>query len=195
MKLFVLAAIAAILPTWALADITAGAQKSASCSVCHGIDGNSPSGVYPNLAGQKPEYLVKQIKDFREHRRPNAIMSTMIASLNDQDAQDLADFFSSQPPNTTPYSADAGKIAEGKKLTEAAKCSSCHLSSFKGNGVIPRVARQQYAYTMKQLKEFRDGVRTNDGGLMQPLVKDFTDEQLQLIARYVGSLYLSLIHI
>lgn len=189
MKLFAFAVIAAILPSWALADVTAGAQKSASCSVCHGIDGNSPSGVYPNLAGQSPLYLYKQIKDFKEGRRPNAIMSTMIASLSDEDMHDLADFFSSQPPNTTPYSADASKIAEGKKITEEAKCSSCHLRSFKGNGVIPRVARQQYAYTMKQLKEFRDGVRTNDGGLMRPLVKDFTDEQLQLIARYVGSLY------
>ena len=189
MKLFAFAVIAAIVPSWALADVTAGAQKSASCSVCHGIDGNSPSGVYPNLAGQSPQYLYKQIKDFKEGRRPNAIMSSMIASLTDEDMHDLADFFSSQSPNTTPYSADPAKIAEGKKITEEAKCSTCHLRSFKGNGEVPRVARQQYAYTVKQLKDFRAGVRTNDNGLMAPLAKDLTDEQILAIARYVGSLY------
>jgi cytochrome c553 len=190
MKLFAFALIAAILPSWALADATAGAQKSASCSVCHGIDGNSPSGVYPNLAGQTPQYLYKQIKDFKERRRPNAIMSTMIASLTEEDMRDLADFFSSQAPNTTPYgSADPTKIAEGKRITEEVKCSTCHLRSFKGNGEIPRVARQQYAYTVKQLKDFRDGRRTNDNGLMAALTKDLTDEQILAIARYVGSLY------
>ena len=189
MKLFQLALLAVILPSPALADATAGAQKSASCSVCHGIDGNSPSGVYPNLAGQTPQYLFKQIKDFKEGRRQNAIMGTMIASLSEEDMRDLADFFSSQQPNTTPYQLDATKIAEGKKLTEDAKCTTCHLRSFKGAAEIPRVARQQYAYTVKQLKDFRDGRRTNDNGLMGAITKDLTDEQITSLARYVGSLY------
>ncbi len=184
---FVLAAV--LLPAAARADVTAGAQKSASCSTCHGNDGNSPSGVYPNLAGQSPQYLAKQLKDFKENRRPNAIMTTMVASLTDEDMHDLADFFASQAPNTTPYSADAAKIAAGKKIAEEVQCITCHLRNFKGAGEIPRVARQQFAYTTKQLKDFRDGVRTNDNGVMAPMTKNLTDEQIQALARYVGSLY------
>ena len=56
----------------ALADVNAGAQRSASCAHCHGTDGNSSSGAYPNLAGQQKEYLYRQIKAFKDGTRKDA---------------------------------------------------------------------------------------------------------------------------
>lgn len=180
---------AMILPLPALADVEAGSQKSASCATCHGIDGNSPSGAYPNLAGQADEYLYKQIKDFKEGRRPNAIMGTMIYSLSDQDMHDLAEFYSAQGPTPSTFHTDPDKVALGKKVAQDAQCTFCHQRNFKGLGLMPRVAGQQYNYVVKQLKEFRDGVRTNDNGLMLQFTKNLTDDQIKALAHYLISLY------
>ena len=67
-------------------------------------------------------------------------------------------------------------------------CTTCHQTNFKGVGVIPRVSRQQYNYTVKQLKDFRDGVRTNDNGLMSPNTKDLTDDQIKSLVHYLSTL-------
>jgi cytochrome c553 len=188
MKLLALALVAAILPCSALADIAAGLKKSASCTTCHGNDGNSAAAAYPNLAGQTAEYLVKQMMDLKEGRRPNQIMSTMIQIMTDEDIRDLADYFSAQVPARSTFTVDPARVAEGKKIAAEAKCTTCHQTNFKGVGVIPRVSRQQYNYTVKQLKDFRDGVRTNDGGMMGPTTKDLTDDQIKSLVHYLSTL-------
>jgi len=189
MKLLALVLGAVILPLPALADVEAGSRKSASCATCHGIDGNSPSGAYPNLAGQAADYLYKQIKDFKEGRRSNAIMGTMIYSLSDEDMHDLADFYSAQGPTPSTFHTDPDKVEAGRKVAREAGCTNCHQRNFKGAGLIPRVAGQQYNYVIKQLKDFRAGTRTNDGGLMQPFTKNLTDDQIKALANYLISLY------
>ena len=88
--------LAVLLPSVALADAMKGAQLSASCAHCHGTDGNSSSGQYPNLAGQTAEYIYLQIKAFKEGTRTDPMMSPMVGILTDQDMRDLADFYSSQ---------------------------------------------------------------------------------------------------
>jgi cytochrome c553 len=188
MKLLALALVAAILPCSALADITAGLKKSASCTTCHGNDGNSAAAAYPNLAGQTAEYLVKQMMDLKEGRRPNQIMSTMIQIMTPEDIRDLADYFSAQNLSASTFHADPDRVAEGKKIAAEGKCTTCHQTNFKGVGVIPRVSRQQYNYTVKQLKDFRDGVRTNDNGLMVPNTKNLTDDQIKSLVHYLSTL-------
>jgi cytochrome c553 len=186
--LLALALVAAILPCSALADITAGLKKSASCTTCHGNDGNSAAAAYPNLAGQTAEYLVKQMMDLKEGRRPNQIMSTMIQIMTPEDIRDLADYFSAQNLSASTFHADPDRVAEGKKIAAEGKCTTCHQTNFKGVGVIPRVSRQQYNYTVKQLKDFRDGVRTNDNGLMVPNTKNLTDDQIKSLVHYLSTL-------
>lgn len=85
-------------------DAAAGKQKSQACAACHGPDGNSPSALYPHLAGQYETYLLRALKDYKSGARKNAIMAGMVAALSEQDLEDLAAYYASQKGlfNTTP---------------------------------------------------------------------------------------------
>jgi cytochrome c553 len=189
MKLLAIALATGVLCSFpALADVAAGIRKSASCTTCHGNDGNSAAAAYPNLAGQTKEYLVKQMTDLKEGRRVSQVMTTMIQIMTPEDINDLSEYFSVQVPQRNSFTSNPEKAAAGQKLAVEGKCTICHQPSLKGLGVIPRISRQQFNYTVKQLKDFRDGVRTNDGGLMTPIVKDLTDDQIREIAHYLNTL-------
>lgn len=77
-------------------DIDAGKAKSATCAACHGVDGNSPSGAFPIIAGQYEDYLIRAMEDYSNGKRNNPIMTGMAAPLSDQDRADLAAYFASQ---------------------------------------------------------------------------------------------------
>lgn len=79
----------------AAGDAAAGKSKSATCAGCHGGAGISGNDLWPNLAGQKEAYLSKAIKDYRDGKRQDPMMSSMVKSLSDQDTADLAAYFSS----------------------------------------------------------------------------------------------------
>jgi cbb3-type cytochrome c oxidase subunit III len=179
---------AALLSSAALADAQKGGQLSASCAHCHGTDGNSSAQAYPNLAGQTKEYVYAQIKAFKEGKRVNSQMSPMVGILSDEDMQNLADFYNSQQLMRRPVQLDEALVAQGKKLAEEKQCAACHQPGYKGQKEFPRLARQKLGYIAKQLKEFRDGVRTNDNGVMSATAKDLTDEQIQALAQYLASL-------
>ena len=76
-------------------DVAAGKAKSALCASCHGPAGISLSPLWPNLAGQKEQYLIKQITAFRDGTRQDAMMAPMVAALSDTDIENLAAYFSS----------------------------------------------------------------------------------------------------
>ena len=76
-------------------DPAAGKEKSAICVACHGSDGISPNDLWPNLAGQKYGYIVKQLKALRDGTRTDPMMSPMAQPLSDEDIEDLAAYFSS----------------------------------------------------------------------------------------------------
>jgi cytochrome c553 len=97
-RLALSALLLAVLPTTLLAkgDPAAGQSKSQVCQACHGLDGKSIAPIYPNLAGQHEDYLVKALADYRAGRRTNAIMAPMAANLSDQDIEDLAAWYASQ---------------------------------------------------------------------------------------------------
>jgi cytochrome c553 len=80
----------------AAGDAAAGKAKSVVCAACHGADGNSPNPLWPNLAGQKEAYMLKQLKDFKSGARKDPVMSPMAMPLNDKDMENLAAYFASQ---------------------------------------------------------------------------------------------------
>jgi cytochrome c553 len=164
------------------------AAKSDSCAHCHGTDGNSTSSAYPSLAGQTRAYLYKQIKAFKDGERKNAMMSPSVGVLSEQDMQDLAEYFSSQTLTRSSSKTDPAIVAQGRKIADASQCAACHQPGYKGLDAFPRLSRQKYPYLVKQLKDFRDGVRTNDGGVMLPTVKNMTDAQIEAVAQYLTSL-------
>ncbi|MBA5761364.1 cytochrome c [Vibrio sp. 404] len=75
-------------------DSEAGKAKAVTCTACHGANGISPTELYPNLAGQKKGYLVKQIKAFKDGSRKDPTMNAMVAALTDQDIEDISAFYS-----------------------------------------------------------------------------------------------------
>lgn len=89
------AAVALVATSANAADIEAGKAKSASCAACHGSAGISPTPIWPNLAGQKEQYLLAQLKAFKEGTRQNAQMAPMVAGLSDDDMANLAAYYAS----------------------------------------------------------------------------------------------------
>jgi cytochrome c553 len=178
-----------LAPSIALADAAAGKEKAATCAACHGPDGNSTNPLWPILAGQTARYMYLQLRDFKEGRRSDPLMSPMAAPLSRQDMIDLADYFAAQKPVPSQYKASGAKVAEGKTIADNALCPMCHLGGFSGQNEVPRAAGQHYDYIVKQLKDFRDRRRTNDAGTMTAYTKGLTDDQIDALAQYITNLY------
>ena len=161
------------------------------------MDGNSTNPVWPKLAGQHAEYLMKQLQDFKAGKRENAQMSPMAANLGDQDMQDLAAYFSTQ--KVKPGAADPSQIELGQKLYRAGNidtgvpaCMACHGPAGHGNpaAVYPAVGGQHNAYTLAQLKAFREGLRTNDPNeIMRTIVGRMTGDEIKAVSEYMQGLH------
>jgi len=101
--------IGAVAPSMAAGDASAGKGKSAVCAACHGADGNSPTDMFPKIAGQGEAYLVKQLIEFKSGVRSNAVMAPMVAALTEQDMADLAAYYAGQ--NIAPAATSEDLVA------------------------------------------------------------------------------------
>jgi cytochrome c553 len=169
-------------------DVEAGRTKAAPCAACHGADGNSPVGNFPNLAGQTWRYIYVQLKDFKEGRRNDPVMSPMAAPLSRQDMIDIANFYAAQPAKPSTFKTDEAKIKLGKAKADETLCVMCHLGGFSGQNEIPRVAGQQYEYIVKQMKDFKARTRTNDAGNMTSVAQTVSESDIENLAHYITSL-------
>ena len=176
-----------VLPA-AAQDIAAGKAKSQVCAACHGVDGNSPSGQFPNLAGQTWRYIYVQLKDYKEGRRSDPVMTAMATPLSRQEMIDIANYFAAQPAKPSTFKADEGKIKLGKAKADETLCSMCHLGAFAGQNEIPRVAGQQYDYIVKQMRDFKARTRTNDAGNMTSVAQTLSEADIENLAHYITSL-------
>jgi cytochrome c553 len=171
------------------------------CVACHAADGNSPTSANPILAGQIPQYLYKQLNNFKSVDgapavRNNPIMSGMVAGLSDEDMRSLAVYFSEQKMKPSAAS-DEKLLAEGKALWrkgDFAKgvpaCAGCHGPAGAGLPVqYPRLAGQYAEYTASQLKTFRSHERANDAEkVMRMIAGKLSDEQIKAVAEYAAGL-------
>ncbi len=174
-----------------------GKTKSAVCAGCHAADGNSGlNPLWPKLAGQHPQYIEKQLKDFKAGNRSDPLMSPMAMPLSEQDMADLAAYFSSQTKKIGTAAAD--QVTKGEQLyragnpaTGVAACMACHGPAGSGNpqAVFPALNGQNAAYVEKALKDFRSGARTNDNAnMMQGVVARMTDAEIAAVAQYIQGL-------
>lgn len=169
-------------------DIEAGRAKSQACAACHGADGNSQSGQFPNLAGQTWRYIYVQLKDYKEGRRSDSVMTAMVAPLSRQDMIDIANYFAAQPVKPSTFKADEAKIKLGRAKANETLCSMCHLGGFAGQNEIPKVAGQQYEYIVKQMRDFKARTRTNDAGNMTSVAQTLSETDIENLAHYITSL-------
>jgi cytochrome c553 len=190
------AALGWSLPTLAAGSADAGEAKSVTCVACHGTDGNSISPEWPNLAGQHPSYLAKQLKAFRDGQRENALMSPMAMGLSDQDIDDLAAYFSAQ--KLRGGEAEPAKLATGQRVyragnlkREVAACAGCHGPAGLGNPTAnyPALQGQQATYVAAQLRAYRSGARATDPNqMMRNVAAGLSDEEIDAVASYVHGL-------
>jgi len=182
----------------AAGDAAVGKDKAAVCGGCHGAEGNSMVPTFPNLAGQSEKYIVKQLANFKaKTTRQDPMMDAQVAALSDPDAQDIAAFFAAQKLVST-ATADESKLVMGREIykggnlqTGVPACQGCHGPTGAGNpgSGYPQLTGQFAMYTMKQLRAFKDGSRSNDDGeVMRNAVARMTDAEIEAVAQYIASL-------
>jgi len=164
------------------------------CAACHAADGNSVIGANPKLAGQHPEYLVKQLTEFKSGKRANAVMSGMSAALSDEDMRNIGFWLASQKP-ATGAAKDKSLVSLGERIyrggiadRQIAACAGCH--SPNGAGIpaqYPRLAGQHAEYTATQLKAFRSGERKNSAQ-MTGVAAYLTDKEIAAVSDYIAGL-------
>lgn len=181
----------------AVGDPAAGEANSAVCGACHGADGKAIQPAYPNLAGQHPAYLAKQLTDYRDGNRVNALMSGQATNLSDQDILDLAAYYGAMPKHENVAGEESltlGMNIYRGGITSAgvAACAGCHGPAGYGNPTAawPVVSGQNAQYTADQLRYFRSGERANDSNaMMRGIAKRMTDEEIEAVANYIAGLH------
>jgi cytochrome c553 len=164
------------------------------CALCHGPEGQSASVIYPRLAAQHPDYLQKQLKDFRDGRRKSETMSDMTKDLTNEDIALLARFFSSktagarQPADTDLAAVGKYIFHKGNGFSGVAPCATCHGAAAYGTDKLPRLAGQHPAYVEVQLKNFNKRERTNDNAIMHSIAAKLTELETKAVSIYIGSL-------
>jgi cytochrome c553 len=176
-------------------DLVAGEAKfTALCAACHGADGNSGTPVNPKLAQQHPEYLVKQLQEFKSGVRKNAIMQGFASQLSDADMKNIA-FWATTQKSKPGFAKDKELVALGERIyrggladRQIAACAGCHSPNGAGNPVqYPRLGGQHADYTAAQLTGFRDGVRKNNLQMTQVASK-LNDREILALADYIAGL-------
>lgn len=199
-KTLVIALLAACLTpaVQAAGDPAAGQGKVALCTACHGADGNSIAANFPKLASQGEPYLLKQLADIKQGKRSVPEMTGMLDNFSDQDLMDIAAWYSSQQP--TVGFADPNLVAAGEQLFRGGRlesglpaCTGCHSPNGLGNAAarFPHLSGQHAQYIAKQLTDFREGQRANDGDamIMRSIAAKLSNKDIAALASYIQGLH------
>jgi cytochrome c553 len=164
------------------------------CASCHGKHGDSAVPGFPKLAGQTPEYLLHEMREYKRRHRDNAMMSHLMKHLSDQDLVNLALYYAQQKP--TPAAVSQPELlAAGKKLyfngnpdAGVTSCDGCHGENGHGSAQFPRLAGQNVAYILDQFKQYREGKRRFG---MRPMLHEaqrMTQAEINAVAEYIASM-------
>ena len=166
------------------------------CSNCHGLDGNSTSPNFPNLAGQTELYTVEQLRSFRKHSRSDPAgfeyMWGLSRHLTDEQIDGLASYFATQIPIKQSSEGLAVQVTSGKVIFDSGipeknipACRSCHGDQGQGNGAFPRLADQHADYLLKQLKVFQRTDERPEGALMKIIAHDLTEANMKDVVAFL----------
>ncbi len=163
-----------------------------SCFLCHGMQGEAASELYPRLAAQNAEYIAKQLANFKSGDRKSKTMQPIAAALTPEDMRALGLYFSRQKsephtPTDAGLAARGGEIyAKGGAATEVAACVGCHGERGYGSEKLPRLAGQVASYLAAQLRSFGTRERTNDNAVMHTIAAKMTPAETRAVAEYLS---------
>ena len=175
-------------------DLVKGEASFASCSGCHGADGNSGTPAYPKLAQQHPEYIVKQLQEYKSGKRANAIMAGIAGGLTEDDMKNIA-FWVTTNKAKLGAATDKDLVALGERIyrggiqeRQITACAGCHSPNGAGiPAMYPRLSGQHAEYTSTQLTYFRDGIRKNNL-IMTQVAARLNDREIKALADYIAGL-------
>jgi cytochrome c553 len=171
------------------ADITAGKEKAALCSACHGENGISQMEKIPSLAAQPDQFIQWQLIFFRAGTRKNEQMQPIVEQLDNNDIRNLGAYFASLPPPDKKPDDDPDLSAKGKQAAAGRRCASCHLDSFAGTKAVSRIAGQREDYLLKALRDYKSGVRAGGGmAAMADVAYSLSEEEIEALAHYLAHL-------
>ncbi|MBT0569462.1 cytochrome c4 [Curvibacter sp. CHRR-16] len=177
-------------------DLAKGeASYTAICVGCHAADANSTGPTFPKLAQQHPEYIVKQLQEFKSGKRQNIVMAPMATALSDEDMRNIAYWVTNKPAK--PGAAkDKDLVRLGERIyrggiadRQVPACAGCHSPT--GAGIpaqYPRLSGQYAEYTTAQLQAFRDGGRSNSPQ-MSGVAAKMNDKEIKAVADYIAGLH------
>ena len=176
-------------------DLVKGeASFTAVCAACHGADGNSGTPGNPKLAQQHPEYLIKQLQEYKSGKRKNAIMQGFASALSEEDMKNIA-YWAASKKVKAGFAKDKELASLGERIyrggiaeRQVAACAGCHSPT--GAGIpsqYPRLAGQHGEYVATQLTYFRDGVRKNNLQMNQVAAK-LNDREIKALGDYIAGL-------
>ncbi|HEY4066482.1 MAG TPA: c-type cytochrome [Burkholderiaceae bacterium] len=165
------------------------------CSACHTNDGSRGSPANPILQGQHPEYLIKQLTDFKTGKRSNPIMTGMAAPLSEADIRNVAAFYASKTAKPG-FAKHKDTVTMAEKIYRGGiadrtipACAGCHSPDGAGMpSQYPRLGGQQADYTEAQLVAFRGGARTNSVPMTGVAAK-LNDREIKAVADYIAGLH------
>ena len=167
---------------------------SGRCFLCHGLEGESSSPLFPRLAGQHAAYMARQLEDFKSGKRRSDTMKPQAAELSSEEMLALGAFFEAKKPQ--PHAPADRELAgvgryifqKGNAFTGVAACASCHGPKGYGTPQLPRLAGQNPEYITAQLQQFNKRERTNDNAVMHAIASKLTELEVKAVAEYIGSL-------
>jgi cytochrome c553 len=186
-------------------DLVQGESRyTAVCAACHGADGNSGTPANPKLAQQHPEYIVKQLQEFKAGKRPSAVMQGFASQLSDADMSNIAAFLGTKKSKAG-FAKDKALVSMGERIyrggiaeRQVAACAGCH--SPNGSGIpaqYPRLSGQHADYTAAQLVKFRtaandksvkgESARPNSVQMMQ-VSSRLNDMEIRAVSDYIAGL-------
>lgn len=182
-------------PTPAKPDPARGQAISTQvCGACHAADGSRGSPANPIIAGQHPEYLVKQLQEFKVGKRNNPVMKGFASTLSDDDMRHVAAFYAGKSAKPG-FAKDPDLVKLGEKIYRGGladravpACAGCHAPN--GAGIpaqYPRVAGQHADYSEAQLNAFRSGLRGNNPVMAQVSAR-LSDREIKAVADYMAGL-------
>lgn len=169
-------------------------MSTSVCVACHANDGSRGTPANPILQGQHPEYLVKQLAEFKSRKRPSPVMSAIAAPLSEADMKNVSAFYASKQAKPG-FAKNKAFVTLGEKIYRGGidersvpACAGCH--SPNGAGIpaqYPRLAGQHADYTEAQLVAFRGGARTNSL-VMTGVAAKMNDREIKAVADYIAGL-------
>lgn len=175
-------------------DPAKGQQVAATCMACHTADGTRGLAANPILQGQHPEYIAKQLTEFKSGKRANPIMSGMAAPLSEEDMKHVAAFYGTKKA-VPGFAKEKATVSLGEQIyrggiasKQVPACSGCH--SPNGAGIpaqYPRLGGQHGEYTSAQLLAFRSGARGNSAQ-MTTIAGKMNDREIAAVADYIAGL-------